>query len=309
MRTWLFLTFIAALVVSCGDNEVAEETLDFDSYEKKLSYSLGAAEGKRILETPAFNADRLNKELLISGFRSNFSKDQPSDCESSLNNLYGESGMDFNENYINEGSSCIGRITAYGFYNEFDQVDKISQLDTAFLFAGFAHALNEKDTTFLSEIDQSKILQEFFEGVNERIKQEMAMRETPIWEEIMAKANVKEIEAGVWLETIQEGKGGSPNPGDDVQADYILMSLHGDTLQSSFDRKLSPEPVDAPAFNLNMVYEGWRVSFPHMKKGGKYQIYLPYSAVMDQRLPDQSYTFYIEFLDYGPANTLAKPMY
>ena len=123
-----------------------------------------------------------------------------------------------------------------------------------------------------------------------------------------SKDNVKEVEAGVWIETVKAGKGGSPGANDDVQADYILTSLTGDTIQNSFDRLKSGQDIPAPAFNLNMVYEGWRVAFPHLKKGGQYRIYLPYSAVLDQRLPEQSYIFYVDFIDFGAANTLVKNM-
>lgn len=307
MKKVLVFSLLFALV-ACGESTPETEKLTFDKYEHELSFALGAAEGRRILETPGFNGAQLNKDLLLKGFKANFSADEPTGCDESLNNLYGQSGTDFNEQYVDAGSECIGKITAYGFFREFSQVDKIAQIDTFYLFSGFKFALAEMDTTHLAEEDQDAVLREFFEGVNAKIQQEIAAKEQVLWDAVKEKPNVKEIESGVWLETIKEGKGGSPAVGDDVKADYILTSLSGDTIQNSFDRLKAGQDVPAPAFNLNMVYEGWRVSFPHMKKGGQYRIYLPYSAVMDQRLPQQSYIFYVDFIDFGAANTLVQNM-
>ena len=305
-RVFIFSLLFA--LVACGESEEKTEKLAFDKYEQELSFALGAAEGKRILETPGFNGTQLSKSFLVKGFRANFSEVEPTGCDVSLNNLYGPAGTDFNTDFVDEGSECVGKITAYGFFREISQVDKISQIDTMYLFKGFETALNSEDTVQLSEDDQNSVLREFFEGINAKVQQEIAAKEESIWTEVKAMDNVKEVEAGVWIETVKAGKGGSPKEGDDVQADYILTSLTGDTIQNSFDRLKSGQDIPAPAFNLNMVYEGWRVAFPHLKKGGQYRIYLPYSAVLDQRLPEQSYIFYVEFIDFGAANTLVKNM-
>lgn len=307
MKKVIVFSLLFALV-ACGGNEETSEKLKFEKYEHELSFALGAAEGRRILETPGFNGAQLNKALLMKGFRANFSDAEPTGCDQSLNSLYGPAGTDFNIDFVDAGSECIGKITAYGFFREFSQVDKISQIDTFYLFSGFKYALESADTLHLAEEDQNAVLREFFEGVNAKIQQEIAAKEQSIWDEVKAKDNVKEVEAGVWIETVKVGKGGSPVAGDDVQADYILTSLTGDTIQNSFDRLKAGQDIPAPAFNLNMVYEGWRVAFPHLKKGGQYRIYLPYSAVLDQRLPQQSYIFYVDFIDFGGPNTLVKNM-
>jgi FKBP-type peptidyl-prolyl cis-trans isomerase len=305
-RVFIFSLLFA--LVACGESEEQTEKLAFEKYEHELSFALGAGEGKRILETPGFNGTQLNKAFLVKGFKGNFSENEPTGCDVSLNNLYGPAGTDFNTDFLDAGSECVGKITAYGFFREISQVDKISQIDTMFLFKGFESALNGEDTVQLSEENQNAVLREFFEGINAKVQQEIAMKEEGIWAEVKAKENVKEVEAGVWIETVKAGKGGSPKEGDDVQADYILTSLTGDTIQNSFDRLKSGQDVPAPAFNLNAVYEGWRVAFPHLKKGGQYRIYLPYSAVLDQRLPQQSYIFYVDFIDFGAANSLVKNM-
>ena len=304
----IFIFSLLFALVACGESEETTKKLAFDKYEHELSFVLGAGEAKRILETPGFNGSQLNKEFLLKGFKGNFSEIEPLGCDVSLSNLYGPAGTDFNTDFVDAGSECIGKITAYGRYRELIQVDKISQIDTIYLFKGFETALKGEDTIHLSEEDQNSVLREFYEGINTKMQQEIAAKEEIIWADVKAKDNVKEVEAGVWIETVKAGKGGSPGANDDVQADYILTSLTGDTIQNSFDRLKSGQDIPAPAFNLNMVYEGWRVAFPHLKKGGQYRIYLPYSAVLDQRLPEQSYIFYVEFIDFGAANTLVKNM-
>ena len=232
----VFVFSLLFALIACGESEEKTEKLSFEKYEHELSFALGSGEAKRILETPGFNGEQLNKEFLLKGFKGNFSEKEPMGCDVSLNNLYGPAGTDFNTEFLDEGSECVGKISAYGFYREFSQVDKISQIDTTFLFAGFENALFGTDTVQLSDDDQNAVMREFYEGINAKIQQEIAAKEEIIWADVKAKDNVKVVEAGVWIETLKEGSGGSPQNGDDVQADYILTSLVGDTMENSFDR-------------------------------------------------------------------------
>jgi FKBP-type peptidyl-prolyl cis-trans isomerase len=56
---------------------------------------------------------------------------------------------------------------------------------------------------------------------------------------------------------------------------------------------------------LNGVIQGWKQSFPSLKKGGKYRLYVPAElAYGDQK---GALCFYIEFINFGKAGTLVKP--
>lgn len=307
MRKLLFVLIAGLVLIGCS-SKPEEEQVILEKYEDKLGYVLGARKVKDIMSFYGTNAARLDKEKLLEGFQEGFEIDDLSDCDKSIDNLFGENGMDFNEKYLAEGSRCIGVFASSTFISEMESLDQTSKFTKEKVILGFEHALYDKDT-IVSRSDQAVMFNDFLQGISLVLRDKVQEEEKVLWDDVKKIDGIKEIEGGVWIETIKEGSGGSPTNTEDVQADYILTSLMGDTLQSSFDRLNAPEDVPAPAFNLTQVYEGWRLSFPHLKKGGKYRLYLPFTAVNDQRLPQQSYVFYVEFLDYGPANTLAKQQY
>jgi FKBP-type peptidyl-prolyl cis-trans isomerase FkpA len=299
MRKLIFLIPVLALF-GCGEEKPVEEVVVLETFEDRLSYALGAMNGKAFMESPDPNVDRLDKEMVIKGFAMNFSSSEINDCEQTLMKLYGPYGTDFDTIHLKAGSECRGREIGYYFYQDLAKFGKIKMIKKDKMKKGFEHALYGKDT-IVSLMDQQKLITEFYTSLMNESADKM-------FAGARKKSNVKELEGGILLETIVAGKGGSPSEADDVKADYILLASTGDTIQNSFMRLKMPEVQDAPAFNLSQVFMGWTKSFPHMKKGGKYKIYLPWEMIQDQRLQNQSVCFYIDFIDYGPAFTLAaKP--
>jgi FKBP-type peptidyl-prolyl cis-trans isomerase len=307
MKNLLLIALSALILIGCS-SEPEEEVIVLEKYEDKLGYVLGARKVKDIMSYYGTSATRLDKEKMLEGFKAGLETEDLKPCMETIDNLFGENGMDFNEMYLDEGSRCIGLVAAATFYSEMKSLEQTAKFNNEKLVMGFEHALYDKDT-IVSRSDQAVMFNDFLQGISLVLREKVEQEEKTLWDDVKKIEGIEEIESGIWIETVKEGTGGSPSTTDDVQADYILVSLMGDTLQSSFDRLQAPEEIPAPAFNLTQVYEGWRLSFPHLKKGGKYRLYLPYSVVNDQRLPQQSYYFYVEFLDYGPANTLAKPQY
>lgn len=298
MRKLIFILPLA-LLFACGEDEPEVEVVNLDTFEDRLSYALGAMNAKAFMESPDPNLDRLDKELVIKGFLANFSGDDISDCEKTLTGLYGLYGTDFDTTYLKEGSECRGRELSYYFYESMKDFNKLGVIKKDKLAKGFEHGLYEKDTLIDAQAQETLVM-EFFAGIMDEVSQKMFAK-------ARKKSNVREIEGGILIETIQEGKGGSPLETDDVRADYILTNAMGDTIQNSLAFREDPNAVaEAPAFNLQEVFLGWTKSFPHLKKGGKYRIYLPWEMVNDQRLQNQSVCFYIEFHDFGKAYTLAQ---
>lgn len=297
MKKFFFLAITAVALVSCGDDKPEVEVVTLDTFEDRLSYALGAMNGNALMEEP--NADQLDKALVVQGFSDNYSDASVEDCEGTMLKLYGAYGMDFDSTYAKEGSICKGRQLGHFFYKGMNEFGKLKTIKKDKLVKGFEHALNKADT-IMSFQDQQTIISEFYTQILNESAEKM-------FADARKKSNVKEIEGGILIETIEEGTGGSPTEQDDVKADYILMASTGDTIQNSLMFRQDPNDVSqAPAFNLQGVFQGWTKSFPHLKKGGKYRLYLPWEMVNDPRLQNQSVCFYVHFLDYGPAYTIAE---
>lgn len=294
----LVLFLPLALLFACGgEEEKVEEVVKLESWEDRLSYALGAMNGNALMEEP--NADRLNKELIIKGFKDNYSNNDVAGCDQTLMSLYGVYGTDFDSTYKDAGSECKGRQLGYFFHKGMSEFGKLGKIKKDKLIKGLEHALYKKDTLMTMEEKQT-IITEFYTSIMTESAEKMFAK-------ARKKSNVREIEGGILIETIEEGKGGSPTDQQDVKADYVLLASTGDTIQNSLMfRQDASDLSQAPAFNLQEVFPGWTKSFPNLKKGGKYKLYLPWEMVMDPRLQGQSVCFYIHFIDFGPAYSLAE---
>ncbi|TNF00469.1 MAG: hypothetical protein EP322_01340, partial [Bacteroidetes bacterium] len=280
-----------------GSDAPEVEIVNLETFEDRLSYALGAMNGNALMEEP--NANQLDKEALVQGFSDNYSDQSVEDCDGVMLKLYGPYGMDFDTTYRKEGSICKGRQLGHFFYKGMSEFDKLGKIRKDKLVKGFEHALDKADTLMTFQ-EQQTIIAEFYKAILKESADNMFAKARKI-------PNIKEIEGGILIETIEEGKGGSPTEQDDVKADYILMASTGDTIQNSLLFRQDPTDLSqAPAFNLQQVFMGWTKSFPNLKKGGKYRLYLPWEMVNDPRLQDQSVCFYVHFIDYGPAYSIAE---
>lgn len=297
MKKFLLPLITLVIVSACGSDAPEVEIVNLETFEDRLSYALGAMNGNALMEEP--NANQLDKEALVQGFSDNYSDQSVEDCDGVMLKLYGPYGMDFDTTYRKEGSICKGRQLGHFFYKGMSEFDKLGKIRKDKLVKGFEHALDKADTLMTFQ-EQQTIIAEFYKAILKESADNMFAKARKI-------PNIKEIEGGILIETIEEGKGGSPTEQDDVKADYILMASTGDTIQNSLLFRQDPTDLSqAPAFNLQQVFMGWTKSFPNLKKGGKYRLYLPWEMVNDPRLQDQSVCFYVHFIDYGPAYSIAE---
>ncbi|NRA11562.1 MAG: hypothetical protein HRT57_06380, partial [Crocinitomicaceae bacterium] len=114
MKKFLFLLPFFALG-ACGDDEVKpdkSDTLELKSFKDKLSYSFGALESQKITESTNANAAKLDKAMLLEGFKSGFksgvARNQNDPCKQTMESLFGKQGTDLDEAYLKEGSKCYG---------------------------------------------------------------------------------------------------------------------------------------------------------------------------------------------------------
>lgn len=294
----MFMLLTATLLVGCGDDTPVEEAVKLDTYEDKLSYVLGAMNAKGITDSNDPNVDRLDKEAMIEGFKEGLKDDNTDDCMTTLQNLFGQNGQDFNETYVKEGSKCIGKITASSFMAEMKSLEEDGKLLSDLLIKGFEHGVYAKDT-IISQADQIKLVDDFFAGVSAKQAEKTKSMEKPWWEAIKAKANTKEVSQGVYLETIKEGKGANPTALDDVEAHYTLTTVAGDTMETT---RATGQPL-----KINLTYgmgsgiiQGWTVGFPAMKKGGIYKLYIPSEMAYGKG----SLCFEVELVNVGPQGSM-----
>jgi FKBP-type peptidyl-prolyl cis-trans isomerase len=308
MKNLLLIGLIPAMLfgfTACGDdeNEVVVEEIEFKNANEKLSYAFGVENAAGLLKETRFDA--LDKEMLIEGFDSNLSATPPSECDATLQKFLGPQGMDFDTTYLADGSKCIGRMISFQFHTQMSQIGKVSELDLDMVKKGFAQGMYEQDTVNMSVIERTQIITDFGKELEGNFVAEIEEKDNIFWQDVLSKPNVEQVgETGVYLETIKRGTGGSPDVTSDFEANYILTNALGDTLESSY---VSGAPLK---MNLSGVIAGWQIGFPAMKKGGKYRLFVPWEKAYKggrPEAPQGALCFFVEFIDYGPAGSIAPP--
>lgn len=304
----LFLPFL--VILGCGDDTEAGDTREavkLVTFEDKISYSLGAMEAKKITESPNPNASRLDKKMLLAGYKEGFkpgmTMDQNNPCMKTMESLFGIQGMDFDTTYVREGSKCYGSTMAGMFYKQLEDVSEVKTINKELFYRGFEDGLAGNDTV-ISDVDKKAVVDQFGQQVQKKMQAEMQnklsnveMAEAADWVKIKAITGIVELEEGVYLQTLKKGKGVSPTATDDVEASYILSTLDGTVKQNSADFG------ETFKTNLSGVVQGWTIGFQAMQKGGKYKLYVP--ARMGYG--EETLIFEIEVFNIGPAGSIAPP--
>lgn len=298
MKKILFVAFAFALLSCTGGKEKTKEMLKFDNQQQRLSYAIGADHAHSISESGDPNFAKYDLNEIVKGFERGLEDkdafDEP--CQASLRGLFGDEGRAFNEAFLKEGCECLGRLSGVVFVGGWEKKGGLTELDRKYIVAGFSDGLHAADS-LVSKQDQVELVQNFYEELNKKMGEKMIS-------EAKSKPNTEMVE-GMVIETLSEGKGISPTENDKVQANYILISSTGDTLESSFQYEMyTGRKVDP--FSLTQVIKGWQIGMTHMKEGGKYHIYIPYNLAYGEQgafnpqrnsydiQPYESLKFYIE---------------
>ncbi len=306
----LTLTIVLFLSLSCGE-EKKQENLKLETFQEKLSYTLGASSGKDFITNPNFpHVDKISKAELLQGFKKGYREDAnpEGECKEKMEKLFGATGQDFNEEYAKEGSECIGQYLAVMLYGQLNSFDKAKTIDTTLLFRGFEDGLNGKDTTVLSEEEQTTVLTEFSKGIQAIIEEKMEAQygENKKKGEEFLKENAKRKEviitkSGLQYEVLKKGNGKSPDLNDVVKVHYHGTLIDGTVFDSSIDRG---EPA---TFGVNQVIPGWTEVLQLMKEGDKFRVYIPqelaYGANPQPGGPIEPYSaliFDVELLEVQP---------
>mgnify|MGYP002344609886 FL=1 len=282
-----------ALLLACG-GEKEEEVVTFESEKQKLSYALGAD-----FAAPIVNAGQeaaiLDLGALAVGFEQSLNDKDYSSCQEIVVDAFGMNFMNPDSTKRVAGSECFGKMNGSRLYQMLKEVEQLQNFDMKYLAIGYRDALNKRDT-ILDKGERASLLTKFQTEVQTAQTKKMKEMDKPFLDKAKTLANTRTIDGGIVIETIQEGKGGSPAVSDEVVAHYILTSTAGDTLETSFDRG---QPL---TIGLQSVIPGWTMAFPQLKKGGKYRLYIPSELAYQ----NGALCFYIELLNYGPVGTTAK---
>ncbi len=304
MKKWLFAALpVALLMMACNNNSSGdqEEKVELKTSKDRLSYALGSISAQSFVKSEDENLKKLDIDLMVKGFKSNLNEDKPEECEDMIKKLFGPYFQDFDTTYAKKGSECIGRMTAFTFYRDVKRMGGINELDMDMVATGFRHALNKNDT-LITEEEREEIVTQFISDLNTKKGDEMMVKAKKI-------PGAQVMENGIVIVPIKEGTGGSPGPKDDVEVEYVLMSASGDTIQSSYEMKKMRGSTDPVALSLDGgVIEGWTYALPKMKKGGKYDIYVPWNLAYGEQGGKESLHFTIDLINYGEAGSLVKPM-
>ena len=272
MRKILFV-LTAIVLVSCG--EKGSDNLKLETFDEKLSFSLGSIRARDLMDMTEFDVEKLDKDQLLIGFRNGYASTTQPDCRDEMNGLFGPEGRDFNEAFVTEGSNCIGQILSAELSSMIRSVDKTEQIDTMLLFKGFSEGLFGTDTTFLSVADQKAIDKEFGEGLKAKMDNEMQQqyaKNKSEGESFLAsnttKSGVITTVSGLQYEIIKKGSGPKAGVADNVKCHYHGTLVDGSVFESTVDR----DPI---GFNVSGVIKGWTEGLQLMSKGAKYKFYIP----------------------------------
>jgi FKBP-type peptidyl-prolyl cis-trans isomerase FklB len=124
-------------------------------------------------------------------------------------------------------------------------------------------------------------------------------------EENKKKTGVKTTASGLEYKVEKEGTGPQPKPTDMVTVNYRGTLIDGTEFDSSYKRG---QPATFP---VNGVIKGWTEALQLMKKGAKYQLFIPANLAYGERAmgpdigPNSMLIFDVDLVDVKPPPTPA----
>ena len=157
--------------------------------------------------------------------------------------------------------------------------------------------------------DQVKEVMAQFEKDMEQKQKELGEKNktagTKFLEENKTKPGVKTTASGLEYKVEKEGTGPQPKPTDMVTVNYRGTLIDGTEFDSSYKRG---QPATFP---VNGVIKGWTEALQLMKKGAKYQLFIPSNLAYGERAmgpeigPNSTLIFEVELMDVKPPPTPA----
>jgi FKBP-type peptidyl-prolyl cis-trans isomerase FklB len=186
------------------------------------------------------------------------------------------------------------------------------------LVKGFKEGM-DGSATLITDAQMKEILGEFRQEIQARVqakRQEQAAANKKEADAFFAenkdKPGVITLTNGLQYKVLTEGTGDMPKEFDTVSVNYRGTLLNGTEFDSSYKRG---QPATFP---VKGVIKGWTQALQMMKKGAKWQLFIPADLAYGDRGsgpnigPGAALTFEIELLDIkagtAPANNPATPL-
>ncbi len=149
------------------------------------------------------------------------------------------------------------------------------EVDFEKLILGLRDSIDGKEPR-LSEEEMKKLIVDRKKSAREvemRKFQELMVRNAEesekFLEENKKKKGIKTTESGLQYKVLKEGKGITPKPQDMVTVNYRGMFMDGKEFDSSYTKG---EPMTV---KTDSVIKGWTEALQMMKKGSKWQLFVP----------------------------------
>jgi len=158
-----------------------------------------------------------------------------------------------------------------------------TDLDGEVLSVAIQEALSGKESRLSDEEMRAALasLQERTVAAMQASMKEKAQKNLAEGEKFLAenktKEGVKTTASGLQYKVIEEGEGPSPKSGDTVTVHYRGTLVDGTEFDSSYQRG---EPATFP---LTGVIPGWTEALQLMKKGSKWELYIPSELAYGER--------------------------
>ena len=174
------------------------------------------------------------------------------------------------------------------------------------LAAGIKDAITGKPQLTQDQIKD--VMTQFEKGMEQKQKELGEKNKTDgakFLEENKKKPGVKTTASGLEYKVIKEGTGPTPKPTDMVTVNYRGTLINGTEFDSSYKRG---QPATFP---VNGVINGWTEALQLMKKGSKFELFIPPNLAYGERAvgpdigPNATLIFEVELLDVKPPPTPA----
>lgn len=284
---------VGILLTACDGSKssIEGDLVSLDSFEEKISYSLGADLGGNFKNMPDEMFQTMDTDALTEGFHSGLiAKDQEiSDCEEILQAAFSSpEGIDTTKNDMKTVSDCYGYIFGDMLRNNLEANGAFEKIDPVFAKEGFRLSLFEEDTLIDME-ERAEMVANF--------NDDMAKLRG---EELMVEAKEKEgaivDDKGYVLVEQESGNGEVINPENEFEIVYTMMKPNGDTIISTLIDPEMEESVNTQVINADdiVIPNGWTTAAKDMEVGGEYLLYLPYDLAYGEKgLMNENSTNYI----------------
>jgi FKBP-type peptidyl-prolyl cis-trans isomerase len=253
-----------------NDEVTTENKLEFDTYNEKISYSIGLDHARgcyKAYSSPA-TADKFNLRQIEAGMVDYLLGEelQVSFLEKdSLLDLYLLPNGEVDEMAVskNDASYAVGLDEAFNIVSSLVGRKIDQTIEVELLVEGIKDGMQNL-TPSIPYMDARREIDKYYSELN-LDNGKLFLEENLLFEGVI------ETESGLQYEVIKEGSGISPNLADSVTIHYTGRFIDGRVFESTVPSNV---PFSGP---LLSVIAGWQEGVTLMREGGQSRFYIPHN--------------------------------